>query len=320
MKLIFWLSLFLPLSVEAAIKVVTSSTDLAWAAEQVGGDKVEVKSLLRGRENAHFVDAVPEFIRLSADAQVVCIVGLDLEVGWMPKVLARSGNAAVQPGGKGYCDTGKMVEVLEKPTGPVDRSMGDVHPAGNPHYWTSPEHLAQASRAIRDTLIAVDATNMKIYTANQKSLEERLKKFAAANKAKFAPIVKNAKGPLVMEYHKEFTYFLAAYGIPSFGSLEEKPGVPPSAARIAETSLGAKAAGVKLLLAAQGSPAKTLQRFTELSGIPTLVEPVSLQAADGKLDYFKVHGELVESVLRILSKDNERGTALALPPSSKQRS
>ena len=129
----------------AKVKVVTTIPDLAWVAAEVGGDHVETKALLRGNENAHFVDAVPEFTRLTADADVVCIAGLDLEVGYMPAVLTRSGNAKIQPGGAGYCEAGKSVQVLEKLTTAVDRSMGDVHPAGNPHFYLSPKARLLAS-------------------------------------------------------------------------------------------------------------------------------------------------------------------------------
>src|SRR5262245_7336772 len=94
-----------PLLSEAKIRVITTVPDLAWAARKIGGENVDVSPLLNGTENPHYVDTVPDFIRQVADAQVVCIVGLQLEIGWMPKVLSRSGNARVQPGGAGYCET-----------------------------------------------------------------------------------------------------------------------------------------------------------------------------------------------------------------------
>ena len=127
-----------------SLRVVTTTTDLAWLTKQIGGDEVEVTSLLSGEEDPHYVDAVPRFIHLVANADIVCVVGMDLEIGWMPKVLSKSANAQVQPGGKGYCETGKGVEALDVITNDVDRSMGDVHPDGNPHFQLSPLHMAQA--------------------------------------------------------------------------------------------------------------------------------------------------------------------------------
>ena len=230
------------------LKVITSTTDLAWAAREIGKDKVDVTALLAGTENPHYVDTIPEYIRLASEADVVCIIGLELEVGWMPKVLARSGNAQVQPGGKGYCETGKAVTVLEKPTGPVDRSMGDIHVAGNPHFWLSPKSLTEGSQEVLKAFVRVDPAHSKEFEANYKALSTKLEALHKTNQAKLKPYLAALKGPAIIEYHKEFSYFFYAYEIQSLGSIEEKPGVPPSAGRIAEVALTAKSQGIKGLV------------------------------------------------------------------------
>lgn len=286
-----------------AIRVVTSTTDLAWMVKQVGGENVDVQALLRGTENPHYVDTIPDFVRKVADASVVCVVGLDLEVGWMPKVLARSGNAKVQPGGAGYCDTGKRIAVLDKPTGPVDRSMGDVHPEGNPHFWLSPLALAEASTAAVKSLSDSDPAHRAAYEENSKKFNAQMKALYESEKKLLAPIVSKATGPLVLEYHKEFTYLLNAYGIKSMGSLEEKPGVAPSAGRIAEMALNAKKSGVRLLLAADYSPRKTVEKFAELSGIKVLRVPTSLSA--DSLDYIKFRAKLMDEIVKALAVDGK---------------
>jgi zinc/manganese transport system substrate-binding protein len=145
------------------IKVITTLPDFAWMAQEIGGEFVEAKALLRGTENPHYVDAVPDFIRLVADAKIVCMAGMDLEVGYMPAVLSKSGNAAVQPGGSGYCELGRSVTALDKPTGRIDRSMGDVHPAGNPHFFLSPRSLAEGSQELVKTLVRVDPAHAVHY-------------------------------------------------------------------------------------------------------------------------------------------------------------
>jgi zinc/manganese transport system substrate-binding protein len=126
------------------LRVVTSTTDLAWAVRDIGGSRVVAESLLRGTEDPHFVDARPDYVAKVIRADIVCFVGLDLEVGWLPKVLAKSGRREIQSGGQGYCDASRRIEVLEKVNGGADRSQGDVHPGGNPHYWLSPVAMAQA--------------------------------------------------------------------------------------------------------------------------------------------------------------------------------
>ncbi|MEZ4749618.1 MAG: metal ABC transporter substrate-binding protein [Bdellovibrionota bacterium] len=281
-----------------APSVVTTTTDLAWVAgELLGSPKNQVRSLLSGTENPHFMDASPNFIRWTADADVVCLVGLDLEVGWLPKVLSRSGNSKVQPGGSGYCNVGKAIQPLEVPEGPIDRSMGDVHPLGNPHFWLSPSALAEGATAVAEALAAADPKSAALYQSRLKALQARLKTLQDSNKKRIDALKQK---PLVIEYHKEFTYFLSAYGLKSFGSIEEKPGVPPSAGRIAEIAQRAKAAGVTLVLAAEYSPKKTLERFEELSGIPVLTVPTSL--SKDEMDYDAYQNGLVEKIVNLAGK------------------
>jgi zinc/manganese transport system substrate-binding protein len=262
---------------DAKIKIVTTIPDLAWSAREIGGDRVEVSALLKGTENPHYVDAVPEFILRVADADIVCMVGLDLEVGYMPPVLSRSGNAAVQPGGKGYCNTGSTVPVLEKPSGPVDRSMGDIHPGGNPHFYLSPAALAAASETVAAALTVRDPDNADAYKTRQQALQTQLHAIGAEARQILAPVLARQTKPLIIEYHKEFAYYFDYYGLKSFGSIEEKPGVPPSAGRLGEIALAARAAGVAMVLATDYAPAKTLQRFSELSGIPVVTVPTMVQ-------------------------------------------
>ena len=122
----------------AAVKVVTTTEDLAALAREVGGDKVSVEALARGYQDPHFVEAKPSFIIKLHDAQLLVAVGRELEIGWLPPLITQSRNAAVQPGGRGYLDASLTVRILDIPTGQVTRAMGDVHPQGNPHYWLDP--------------------------------------------------------------------------------------------------------------------------------------------------------------------------------------
>jgi zinc/manganese transport system substrate-binding protein len=274
------------------LSVVTTIPEFAWAASEIGGPLVETHALLNGTENPHFVDAVPEFTRLAAEADVVCVAGLDLEVGYMPPVLSRSGNAQVQPGGKGYCEVGHAVDVLEKPTGPVDRSMGDVHPSGNPHFWLSPKALSDGSREIAATLTRVDPSHGAEYQKGLEAFQAKLTKLSEDVTARLKPLLdlqsKSGGKPVLIEYHKEFSYFLAQYGLKSLGSIEEKPGVPPSAGRLGQVATDAKAAGIHVALAAEDNPKKTLDRFQELSGIPVDAVPTMIQGEG----HFKTYSDL----------------------------
>lgn len=276
------------------IQLVSTSPDLAWAASKIGGEFVEVKSLLSGREDPHYVDAVPSYIRLLSEADIVCIIGLDLEVGWIPKVLMKSGNAAIQPGGKGYCETGKAVETIDRPSGKIDRSQGDVHPGGNPHFWLGPKALGEASSVILSTLKLVDPVHAKNYQINFDSLKKELEQLTAELNGRLKPLQGTAS-PIVIQYHKEFSYFFHEFNINSLGSIEEKPGVPPSAGRIASIALEAKSKGVKIALAKPSDPDAVLRRFSEISGVRVVRQTPSLIV--GELTSYQ---ELLNTIAREL--------------------
>ena len=279
------------------LKVVTTVPDLAEVVREVGGDQVTVASLLKGVEDPHFLDANPAFIRQVADSDVVCFVGLELESGWLPKVLARSGKAQVQAGGQGHCDMGSRVKPLERPTLPVDRSMGDLHPMGNPHYTMSPKALGESASAVRSVLSRLRPEKDALFIENERKFVERMTKLENDVRALLKPL--RDKNIAFMEYHREFTYFFNVYGLKSLGPVEEKPGVPPSAGHLAQVATRAKANRVKLVLAAPFAPDKHLRKFEELSGVRAEKVPSLVQVGDSKLDSIeKLQRHLAEQVLR----------------------
>jgi zinc/manganese transport system substrate-binding protein len=282
----------------SALRVFTTLPDLAFMAREVGGSRVQADSLLSGVENPHYVDARPDLIRQVSQADIVCAVGMELEAGWLPRVLQKSGNARVQTGGNGFCELGLATTVLQKPTGPVDRSMGDVHPFGNPHFWLSPLALAESSRKLAAILALNDPEGESAYTANQQAFEKRMTALVTELKPRLQEALKkSAVTTPVIEYHQEYTYFFNAYGIRSFGSIEERPGVPPSALRLGQIALQAKGAKVKLAVSAPYAPLSLIHKFSELSGIPHVTIPTSSRKA-AQYDYEKVHRETVEAIIR----------------------
>ncbi len=288
--------LILSSSAAAALNVVASSPDVAWLLQKVGGDQVTVETLLKGTEDPHYADAVPDFIRKVAKADLVCAIGLELEIGWLPKVLSRSGNAKVQSGGGGFCEVGSTVTTLERPQGTIDRSMGDVHPMGNPHFWLSPKALKEASLTVEQKLSSLAPSHQTFFKKNREKLGSDLDQLILESKKILAPVINSQHPPIVIEYHREFLYLLQLYGIQSFGSIEEKPGVPPSAGRILQIASQAKKAGVKLIIGTDYSPLKTLEKTSEASGIPYWTTPISLQPKSGKSDYIELHRQIVRTL------------------------
>jgi len=287
---ILWSLLVLILSTPtfASLKVVTTTPDLAWAVKQIGGEEVSVESLLRGTEDPHYVDAVPSFIVKVRSADLLCAVGLELEAGWLPKVRGRAG-VLDSP----YCEFGSSIDALEKHEGPVDRSMGDVHSSGNPHFHLSPSYLAQGAEAALVELKKLTPEKSAYYDKRYKDFVERMNTFEDEIFQKLEAINKRP----FLQYHQEFTYFFKSYGFKSAGSLENIPGVSPSASRLAQLSLKLKDQNVALVLAAQHAPLATLERFQSLSDISFLRVPLGM--VEGKHEtYFDLQNELASEILK----------------------
>ena len=294
-KYIICFFLLFPGLAVAKLKALSSTTDIKWLVEKIGGDKVEVESLLSGFEDPHYVEAMPHFVGKAARADVFCLVGLSLEIGWVPKVLSRSGNKKIQPGGKGYCETGRKVKALGVPKGKIDRSGGDVHAEGNPHFHLGPEAFLSGGRVVLAVLTESDPKHTEIYTANFNKLEKELMQL----KAKVSKILRPLKNKPIMEYHKEFTYFLKEFGLINDGALEEVPGVPPSAARLARVTLKAKERGVVLLMASNMSPRKTIKKFQQVSDVPVAILPVSIVPRAGFRSYPELLVSMAESIVKV---------------------
>lgn len=297
---IFFLSLLFTtplLSVDRVINVVATIPDLGWAAKQIGGSYVNVKTFLRGTENPHYIDAIPKFSKWASEADMVVFAGLDLEVGWLPKVLEQSANPKIQSGGSGFCEVGRAVDPLQKPSFVVDRSMGDLHPRGNPHFWLSPIRLAQGATLIADTLAAIYPEKAAYFYKNLSTFQREMTAQAEKNKQQLSAYLKLHTGPAFIEYHRDLVYWSTDMGIPSFGSIEEKPGVPPSVGWLAKNALNVKRANVPVALMGSFHPRALGAKFKEFSGIPVVVVPLSMQADAPYNTYEAVQQRLVEAIL-----------------------
>src|SRR5215218_6521439 len=163
-----------PRLAHAQLKVVTSTTDLYDIAKAVGGDKIVATHIGEGYQDPHFIEAKPSFVLQLRKADVWAFVGLDLEIGWMPLLLDGARNPRIRPGGSGYLDVSRAVPVLDVAQGNVDRSQGDVHALGNPHYWLQPENGRRIARLFRDKFSELDPKNQSAYAANEAAFEARL--------------------------------------------------------------------------------------------------------------------------------------------------
>src|SRR5437867_8178042 len=143
-----------PLSARAQgkLSVIATTEDLASIGREVGGDRITIESIAKGYQDPHFVEAKPSFILKLQRADLLIVVGRELEIGWLPPLIQQSRNAKVQQGASGYLDASLNAQILEVPTGEITRAMGDVHPLGNPHYWLDPENGKKIGKSIADKL------------------------------------------------------------------------------------------------------------------------------------------------------------------------
>ncbi len=228
----------------AQLKVVTSTTDLADIAKSVGGNFVQVDHIGAGYQDPHFIEAKPSFILKMRAADVWAFVGLDLEIGWMPLLIDGSRNPKIRLGGSGYVDVSKAIPVLDVPSGQVDRSGGDVHPLGNPHYWLDPENGKRIAGLFASKFSELDPTHAAAYAANLAAFQQQVD----AIHRQLAPQLAAIKGKPIIAWHTSWRYFAEYTGANIVGFMEPKPGVPPSPSHLAGLIQTMKRTGAKVIV------------------------------------------------------------------------
>lgn len=273
-----------PLASAKKLNVVTSTTDLAALAQEVGGDRISVESIAKGYQDPHFVEAKPSFLLKLRQADLLISVGLDLEIGWLPPLITQSGNPRVQVGGSGYLDASQFAEILEKPTGPVTRAMGDVHPLGNPHYWLDPDNGRRVAKGIAAKLGELDPQDSSYFQQRFADFDKRL---TAAEK-NWDEQMKPFRGRKVVTYHTSWTNFARRFGLNVVGYIEPRPGIPPTPQHTIEIIQLMKRDNVKVMLIEPYFDLKTPQSIGRETGAQVLVLLPSTGGEKQVTDYFKL--------------------------------
>ena len=255
--------LFLPSLAEAKkLNVATATTDLAALAQEVGGDKISVESIARGYQDPHFVEAKPSFLLKLRQADLLIVVGLQLEIGWLPPLINQSGNARIQVGAPGYLDASQFAEILDIPTGTVTRAMGDVHPLGNPHYWLDPDNGRRIARGIAGKLGDLDPSNTAYYQQRFEDFDKRL----SAAEQKWDAEMQPYHGRKVVTYHNSFPNFAKHFHINVIGYVEPRPGIPPTPSHTIELIGLMKRENCKVILVEPYFDLKTPQAIARDTG------------------------------------------------------
>src|SRR3954466_7077674 len=195
------------------LNVVTSTTDLAALTQEVGGDKVNVEAIARGYQDPHFVEAKPSFLLKLKQADLLVVVGLELEIGWLPPLITQSGNGRVQPGANGYLDASQFAQILEIPTGNVSRAEGDVHPQGNPHYWLDPDNGRRIAKGIAGKLGELQPGDAGYFQERFQDFDKRLTTAEKAWDAQMKPY----HGRKLVTYHRSWPNFAKHFGFDVVG-------------------------------------------------------------------------------------------------------
>ena len=282
--LAFALPLATALEAQAAVKVITTTQDLAALVSEIGGDKVSVESLARGFQDPHFVEAKPSFVIKLHGADLLVVVGRELEIGWLPPLITQSRNSKLQPGGAGYLDASQTVRILDVPTGQITRAMGDVHPQGNPHYWLDPGNGRRIAKAIQNKLSQMSANDAAYFAQRYADFDRRLTEAEARWKAAMVPY----KGTKVVTYHRSWPNFAEAFGLDVIGYVEPKPGIPPSPAHTLTLMEEMKRQGIKVILVEPYFDLKTPNAIARDTGAKVLVMTPSVGGVKEASDYIKL--------------------------------
>ncbi len=300
MKRIFssLLAVVLPLVAQAKLNVVATTADLGSIAREIGGDKIELTTLAKPTEDPHFVDAKPSFIVKLNHADVVVEGGAELEIGWLPALLDQARNEKIVAGAPGHVTCAKGVPMLDVPT-TLDRSRGDIHAAGNPHYIISPSNAKIVAQNIAEAFCQNDPKSCEIYRAN-------LKKFTDAIDAKLVEWQRALlpfAGQGVIAYHDSWPYFAKEFGLKIDLYLEPKPGVPPTPTHLAEVITKMQADKVHVIIVDPYLNRRTAETVATKTGA-TVVDvtqfPGGIKGTEG--GYITLMDYLVNSIAKALAE------------------
>jgi len=258
---------------QGQLNVIATTEDLAAIAREVGGDRITVDSIAKGYQDPHFVEAKPSFILKLQKADLLMVVGRELEIGWLPPLIQQSRNGKIQPGAEGYLDASL-----------ITRAMGDVHPFGNPHYWTDPENGKLIAKAVSDKLVQFRPNDRVVF---QQRLADFTSRLDAAEK-RWLAMMAPYKGTKMVTYHRSFPNFAERFGLDIMGYVEPRPGIPPTPQHTLDLINEMKRQNVKLVLVEPYFDLKTPNAIGRETGAQVLVMPPSVGGVKEVSDYFKL--------------------------------
>jgi len=319
---------------ETPLRACVTVPELGGLVTAIGGDQVTVTVFAKGTEDPHYLDARPSFIKVLSEADLYVQVGLDLEAGWAPLLLRSSRNPRVQPGRSGFIDASRVIEAMEIPSGPVDRSMGDVHPQGNPHYLTDPLNGLKVAALLRDRMSALRPDKQKYFAENFSDFRHRLgtamvgpELAARYDFEKLALLQEHGRlqaflqeqgdaehlsgwlgkmiphdGAELITYHKSWPYFARRFGLTIVAHLEPKPGIPPGPGHISQVIATIESRRIPVLLVEPWTGRQATEAVAKKTGIHVVRGATSAASGEEPYDYLAAMTTLIDQVAAGLEK------------------
>ncbi len=288
-------SLFIALPATGALNVFACEPEWGALAQELGGDKVSVYSATTALQDPHRVEARPSLIARIRSADLLVCSGSELEIGWIPLLLTQSGNPRIQLGSPGYFEASQHVVRLEIPK-VIDRALGDIHPGGNPHVHTDPRNITRIAPVLMERMAQIDPANADSYRSRGKSFLERWQTAIARWEQQAAPL----KGVPIVVYHKDFSYFINWTGMREAGSLEPKPGLPPTPAHLAELVDRMKIQPAKVIVYSPYNSPQAAEFLSSRTSIPAVMVPFTVGGTDKAKDLFGLFDDTIGRLLGVV--------------------
>ena len=282
------------LPAHAALSVLACEPEWEALVKEIGGDKVRVSSATTALQDPHRIEARPSLIARARSADLMVCTGAQLEIGWAPLLQSQSGNAKIQPGQPGYFEAASVVSLLERPTS-IDRAQGDVHPAGNPHLHLDPRNIERVANALIERMGSLDARERANYETRGKAFLGRWQEARVRWEKAAAPL----KGMGVVVYHKNLTYLFSWLGMREVGTLEPKPGLPPSTAHLTALLDQLKREPAKAVVRAAYNEPRAAEWLAERAQIPVVVLAFTVGGTEQAKDLFTLYDDSIARLLAL---------------------
>lgn len=292
--ILFVALMFVVGTAHAALRVLACEPEWAALTQELAGKRATVTSATTARQDPHRIEARPALLARARQADLLVCTGAELEVGWLPLLQREAGNAGIQPGQPGYFEAARHVRLLDKPVS-VDRSMGDVHAAGNPHVHLDPRNLLLVAEALAQRLAELDPAGAAYYAERQRAFAQRMEAAIAKWTQQAAPL----KGRPVLVHHQNWTYLAHWLGIEVVGTLEPKPGLEPSPAHLATLLETLKAQPAKAVLRTPYQSPKASEWLAERAGVQAVVLPYTVGGSATAQDLFALFDDTIARLLEV---------------------